>query len=296
MKIAVVGAHGVVGRATIPLLLERGFFVRGIGPRAGASVTTECDRFEFVTGDILNCEQMYEAISGFDVVIHLATAVPKPGPVMDWSKNDIIRRQGTASLLQACARARVPRYIQQSVTMLYRAGGSTWLDEDSELAPNAVLESAFDMEFLVREAGSAWIILRGGLLYGPSTGREAGWFAQARSGKLRVPGDGSDFASFLHQDDFGAAICNACDARTMERKIFNIVDDEPATWRTVFDFVASRARAAMPPIGGPVIFPSQRVRNARAKAALKWAPKYRSYREGLTQSLEITKIAAGRVQ
>ena len=101
MKIAVVGAHGVVGRATIPLLLERGFFVRGIGPRAGASVTAECDRLEFVTGDILNCERMYEVVWGFDVVIHLATAVPKPGPAMDWSKNDIIRRQGTASVCQS---------------------------------------------------------------------------------------------------------------------------------------------------------------------------------------------------
>ena len=195
-----------------------------------------------------------------DVVIHLATAVPKPGPAMDWSKNDIIRRQGTASLLQACARARVPRYIQQSVAMLYRAGGSTWLDEDSELAPNAVLESAFEMETLVREAKLAWIILRGGLLYGPSTGRETGWFAQARSGKLRVPGDGSNFASFLHQDDFGAAICSACDAPRMEGKIFNIVDDEPATWRAVFDFVASRAGAATPTIG--VLVP---VRHRRAQ-------------------------------
>lgn len=279
MKIAVVGAHGVVGSATLPLLLAQGFYVRAVDPRPRGTTLASQERLELVAGDILNESQMLAAVDGCDIVIHVATAIPKPGPAMDWSKNDAIRRQGTLNLLAACAKTNVQRYIQQGVSMLYRAGGRDWLDENSEISPGKILESAADMESYVKKSTIPWTILRAGLLYGPSTGRDGGWVQQAREGTLRIPGDGGDYISLIHQDDLASAIREACTAPATG--IFNIVDDTPVTWRELFDFIAARVGAVLPQANGNLNFPSQRVSNRRARTVLNWAPSYPSYREGL---------------
>ncbi len=69
--------------------------------------------------------------------MHLATAIPR-GPGGDWSRNDRIRREGTANLLAAAAAQGVRRYVQQSIVMLYGDTGSTLVDESAPLQPGPV--------------------------------------------------------------------------------------------------------------------------------------------------------------
>ena len=57
-------------------------------------------------------------LQGCDVALHLATAIPAPGPQRDWSRNDRIRREGTRNLLAAAQEAGMRRYAQQSITLL----------------------------------------------------------------------------------------------------------------------------------------------------------------------------------
>src|ERR1700731_1492629 len=57
-------------------------------------------------------------------------------------------------------------------------------------------------------------------------------------------------------------------------RTLNVVDDEPVTWRKLLGFVAERAGAPPPQDNGPVVFPSQRVSNQRAKAALECFENY----------------------
>ena len=280
MKVAVIGASGVIGRVTVPVLLAQGFSVRAVNPSPGQPMEAIDGELELTTGNILDSDDMLRAVSGCDIAVHVATSVPKPGPVRDWSTNDAIRRQGTVNLLQACAKHKVKHYVQQSVAMLYDAGGDGWLDETSPIRPTEALKSAVDMEMHVRDSEVPWTILRGGTLYGPSTGREGGWLQQARDGSLRLPSDGTDFASLVHQDDLAAAMAAACIKRP-RNCILNVVDDEPVRWRELYGFVAERAGTAQPQENGPVVYPSQRVSNRRAKAALEWRPGYPSYREGL---------------
>ncbi|MGH8240607.1 MAG: hypothetical protein ACREXP_26820 [Steroidobacteraceae bacterium] len=45
------------------------------------------------------------------------------------------------------------------------------------------------MEAAVVESDLDWVILRGGLFYGPGTGFDDDWFARARAGKLRLPAE-----------------------------------------------------------------------------------------------------------
>jgi len=62
-----------------------------------------------------------------------------------------------------------------------------------------------------------------------------------------------------------------------------VADDGPARWREVLEYVTTSAGAEPPQPGGPTGFPSFRVRNARAREALAWAPFYPSYRQGLVR-------------
>jgi nucleoside-diphosphate-sugar epimerase len=136
-----------------------------------------------------------------------------------------------------------------------------------------------DMEAQVFRPGLDWIVLRGGMMYGPDTGCEAHWLEQAQAGELRVPGDGAAYLSLIHQHDFAQAVCRTC--RTAAGAVFNVVDDEPVRWMESFDFIAREAGARLPDKGGSQPFPSQRVANALTKPGIGWQPHYRSYREGL---------------
>jgi nucleoside-diphosphate-sugar epimerase len=123
-------------------------------------------------------------------------------------------------------------------------------------------------------------LLRGGLFYGPGTGFDDDWFARARAGKLRLPGDGSDWVSLVHIADMAAATVAAVE-RWPSRRPLMLADERPVQWGDLFAYVAAVAGASAPQPGGRMGFPSFRVRNVRAREALAWAPLYPDYRAGL---------------
>ena len=81
--------------------------------------------------------------------------------------------------------------------MVNAAGGDAWADEDTVYAPeqeslaSRAIAAALAMEDAVQRSELDWLILRGGLFYGPGTGFDDDWFARARAGRLRLPGDGA---------------------------------------------------------------------------------------------------------
>lgn len=138
------------------------------------------------------------------------------------------------------------------------------------------------MEDSVRESTLDWCVLRGGLFYGPGTGFDDDWFDRARSGRLRLPGDGDDYVSLVHIVDMAAATVRAIE-RWPSRRALIVADDQPATWREVFGYIAASVGAEPPQPGGRPAFPSWRARNERAKEALSWRPFYPSYHSGLVR-------------
>src|SRR5258706_16076017 len=124
MRIAVIGATGVLGRHLLPRLIERGHAVC-----ATARKEADLDRLkrvgaEAVPADIFDPASLRAAVVNCDAAIHAATSIPTPAGGSDWAVNDRIRRDGTANLIAACRAERVGRYVQQSVAMLH-AGADT---------------------------------------------------------------------------------------------------------------------------------------------------------------------------
>jgi len=288
MKIAVVGANGVYGRHLVPRLVAAGHAVRALVRRPETAVAARACGAEVRQADIYDAGSLEAALAGGELCVNLATAVPggasgRGSP----AANDRLRREGAPLLIAACRRAGVGRLLQQGICWV-GAAGETPADETHRFeavgdGPGmASIRAAQAMEEAVRDSWLDWAILRGGLFYGPGTGADEGWFAQARSGELTLPGDGSGFASFVHIADMAAATAAAV-GRWPSRQALIVADDMPLRWRDVFGHVAALAGAAPPRAGGPERFPAFRMSNGLARKTLGWAPRYPDIRAGLAR-------------
>jgi len=280
MRIAVLGATGVLGRNVVPRLLAAGHeVVAAVRNDHGARLVQNFGA-RAKRGDILDAGSLSSIVGGCDAALHLATAIPKPGPKMDWSLNDRIRTDGTRNLIKACRAENVRHYVQQSIAMIL-GGSDEWRDEDGPvLADHAVYRSAVEMENLVRDSDLDWRIVRGGLFYGPGTGREELYRAALAKGELRLPGDGSAYVSLIHVADMAAAVVAATQAPT-SRLTVNAVDDHPATYAELFGFLAAQAGTPPAAPGSPPGMASFRIGNQLAKQRLGWRPFYPDFRAGM---------------
>jgi nucleoside-diphosphate-sugar epimerase len=288
LQIAIVGATGVYGRHLLPRLRASGHRLRALVRNpAAASVAAACGA-ELVTADIFDEASLRVGLEGCDLAINLATSLPSPTSQGDYAKNDQLRREGTATWVRACRAAGVTRILQQSIAMTHAGGGASWADEDTlhpvvgEGIAAEAIAAVRAMEQTIAASGLDWLVLRGGLFYGPGTGFDEDWFARARAGKLRLPERGADFVSLVHIADMAAATVKAI-YRWPARQALIIADDEPAQWSDLFGYVCMLSGSTAPQPGGRALMPSFRVRNRRARDLLSWNPSYASYREGLVR-------------
>jgi nucleoside-diphosphate-sugar epimerase len=285
--VAVLGATGVYGRHLVPRLVARGHRVRALVRRPEAAAIAAACGAELRVADVFDAASLRAGLAGCDVAINLATSLPGPSGRGDYAANDRVRREGTPIWVRACRDAGVSRIVQQSIALVNAGAGDAWADEDTVFrgqqdVAGLAIAAALAMEETVRESGLDWIILRGGLFYGPGTGFDDEWFARARAGKLRLPADGGDWVSLVHIADMAEATIAAL-ARWPSRRALIVSDDEPARWRDVFAYVAAIAGVAPPERGGRLGLPSCRVSNRRAREQLSWTPVYANYRVGLAR-------------
>jgi nucleoside-diphosphate-sugar epimerase len=287
-SVAVLGATGVYGRHLVPRLVARGHRVRALVRRPEAAAMVTACGAELHRADVFDLASLRAGLAGCEVGINLATALPGPRGGGDFALNDRVRREGTPIWVRACREAGVSRVVQQSIAMVNAAAGDAWGDEDTVFPPGGddvaarAIAAAVAMEDTVRGSNLDWLVLRGALFYGPGTGFDDEWFARARAGKLRLPGDGNDWVSLVHNADMATATVAVLERWPSCRALI-VADDQPARWRDLFAYVAAMAGAPAPEPGGRLGFPSFRVRNQGARDALSWSPSYPDHRAGLVR-------------
>jgi nucleoside-diphosphate-sugar epimerase len=128
------------------------------------------------------------------------------------------------------------------------------------------------MEAMVRAidpARASWCILRGGFFVGPGT-RQDETVERLWAGSLKVPGDGSNWVSFVHVADYAAAVDIALHSPVTG--IFN-VNADPIRNGDYLDRLADAVGAPRPARDPDAPLPrSFRCSNAAARAALGWSP------------------------
>jgi nucleoside-diphosphate-sugar epimerase len=175
--------------------------------------------------------------------------------------------------------------------------GSSWIDEGTPQRPAPLgagdADVARHLLALRDERGLDVVFVALGLVYGPG-----GLFERALlDPRSRVVGWGGNYLSCVQVDDAARAVAAALQRGTAGTT-YLAVDDEPMTQRAVADAAADAAgrprpgTASLGLAGARVGFPlarslaaSQRVRNARAKAELGWAPRFPTVRDGVWTAL-----------
>ncbi|MEZ5953326.1 MAG: SDR family NAD(P)-dependent oxidoreductase [Hyphomonas sp.] len=186
-----------------------------------------------------------------------------------------------------------------STTGVYGDLKGGWAFEDSALAPasgRARARVLAETQWRERAGGRLSIVRLPGI-YGP--GRSP--FDRLRDGTAqRVVKPGQVF-SRVHVEDIASGL-GALMHRPGASGVFHLCDDEPAPPQDVTAYAATLlgldpppevaiGEAGLSPMAASFYAECKRVSNARAKAALGWRPKYRTYREGLTAILAAERAA-----
>jgi nucleoside-diphosphate-sugar epimerase len=220
VRVLVTGGSGVLGRASIPLLREAGHTVDAPG-------RTELDLFD--------PEAVAAAVADNDAIAHLATRIPPPERLDDreaWRDTDRLRAEATPILVDAALAASVKWFLFPSIAFVYPESGE--VDESTPVADTvpAMLLSALEAErHVARFDGDdrRGVVLRLGVLYGPSIGKE-------------MPAERwAAYGATLRIEDAGRAIAAATE---IPGGVYNVVSDgervsnarfrDSARWRPEF--------------------------------------------------------------
>jgi len=217
MRVVVTGAAGFIGSHVADRLLSDGHDVTGIDAftayyaRArkedNLRSAMETGRFRFVEAD-LRSDDLTDLMSGADCVVHEAAMAGLP---LSWTDIDgyaTCNVVGTARLLDAAARASVPRFVHISTSSVY--GRNAVGDEDSPcepISPYGITKLA--AEHLVHAYEQAYelpaVILRYFSVYGPRQRPDMAYhmfIERLRHGlPITVFGDGSQSRSNTYVSD-----------------------------------------------------------------------------------------------
>ena len=235
-------------------------------------------------------------------MINELTALTKaPARYADMEPTNVLRRHGSANLVEVARLVGAKRFLTQSIFFGYgyRDFGSTVITEDAPFGSpqgdrtDSVLAALVSAETQAQSLpGVVGIALRYGLFYGGDVDNYVGML---RRRALPVPTGQRGTLALIHHDDAATATVAALERGTAGA--YNIVDDRPTTWRELIEGIAlSRnaprpiplpgwvLRAAAPYAGKMMTGVNMHVSNAKAKRELGWTPRYPTFREGLADS------------
>lgn len=307
MRVFVAGATGVIGRPLVSRLISAGHEVAGTTRTEARAATLRAAGADAVVLDALDAPALRAAVLAArpDVVVNQLTDLSAPLNPRRYGRwltsTQRLRREATATLLDAARDAGARRLVVQSVSFVTAAEGPPVLDEDAPLLSGApeLTEAVAAMEASVTgAAGIEGLVLRYGYFYGPGTAfAPGGQNAElVRRRRFPVVGSGEGRWSFVHVDDAADATVLAL-APGGPTGVLNVVDDEPAPMREWLPALA-QALGAPPPrtvpvwlaklAAGPfVVHGGTAMRgasNARARERLGWRPAHASWRDGFAET------------
>lgn len=218
MKVLVIGGCGFIGSHVVDTLLTKGVEVRVLD-RKPERFRAPLPGVDYVMCDLSDTAQIYEALTGIDAVVHLAsTTVPATSnldPAADINGNlvamvrllDVMRSVGVRKMI----------YLSSGGTV-YGVPQSDPVKESHPLNPissygivKVAIENYLFMEHKLH--GLQHVVLRASNPYGPRQGHTGiqglvgtHLWRLARNEPIEVWGDGSVVRDFLHVRDL-AALC-----------------------------------------------------------------------------------------
>jgi len=256
--VAVTGATGFVGGHVVRALLDRGWQVRALSrSRDKAAGLREREGVSVVAGDINDAEALDELCRGCDAMVHLVGIIREA----KGQRFDTLHVQATQSVLAACKRHRVARYVHMSALGV------------ADEAKTKYQKTKFKAEQEVRASGLDWTIFRPSLIHGPggeftqmlaqwSRGEIAPWigipYFRRPETEPRVPLGGVDYVDPEVQPivvtDVAAYFADALERPNTVGEIFNLVGSQRMSWPAMLEYVhehVPHAKEGLAPLWAP---------------------------------------------
>lgn len=307
MKFLITGGCGFIGRAYANRLLAEGdHSVRVLDNLSGGSIADLREVGEIThlsagddfsdwsaplalhVGDILDPEAIGRALTGAEIVIHLAANTGVPQSVADPMQDCRTNVLGVLNMLEGCRAAAVERFVFAS------SGAPLGVQTpplNEKMAPRPA--SPYGASKLAGEGycsayyhcfGIETVTLRFGNVYGEGSGKKgsvvAKFIKQALAGeRLEIYGDGSQTRDFIHISDLVQAIHRASLVPGIGGEVFQIASASETTVSEITDVlleVLASQGVARPEVYNGATRDGDVARNfsdtSKARRMLDWTP------------------------
>ena len=300
----VTGGAGFIGSHLVEGLLARACRVRVLDDFStgnAANLEQLEGRIELVRGSVTDPAATLRAVSGCDVVFHLAALPSVQKSVEEPQLVHEITATGTLQILDAARRQGVRRVV-------YAASSSAYGDQPGEqrtetdallpLSPYAAAKLAGEhyCQAFTAVYGLETVRLRFFNVFGPRqdarspySGVIALFIAAMAAGRTpTIFGDGQQARDFVYVENVVQAMLRASSAPVASGKVYNIGNGESTTILKLVEDLNALLGAAIrptfaPPRAGDVRFSQADI--SRARADLGYTPQV-SFREGLSRTLK----------
>ena len=242
----VTGAGGFLGRYIAEQLLARGERVRGFA--RGDYPELRESGIEVMRGDIRDANQVAEACRDVDTVFHTAAIAGIWGP---WKRFYEINTLGTKNVIAACRKQGVSRLVFSSSPSVTFDGKDQINVDESAPYPQTWLchyphtkAMAEESVLAANDSSLMTCALRPHLIWGPRDQHLIPRLIdRARSGKLRIVGDGKNLVDMVYVENAAKAHIQAADAMgpdaSVNGKSYFISQGDPVNcWNWINEILA----------------------------------------------------------
>jgi UDP-glucose 4-epimerase len=289
----VTGGSGYIGTHVVDALIDAGCNVRVLDPKPPHRADAE-----WVPVDVLDTDGLTVALTGADVIFHLAAIADVNDVIADPTLAIQVNTLGTARVLEAARRAEAGRVVLASTVWVYAATTGDVVDESSLFDPNTdrhlYVTSKVAAEMACRDYhtlyGRPYTILRYGIPYGPRMRDNcvvAAFMKRSMRGEpLRIDGDGSQERFFVYVEDLAQAHVKALDDVAVN-ETFNIEGARPVSIREIAESVCSLVGTGAVEFGParPGDLKARVVSSDKAREMLGWQPTT-TFADGLARTYE----------
>jgi len=249
MEVLITGGNGLLGRHAVSALDERGDNVRVLVLEDEDASALEERGVAIHRGDIRRPEQMAEAMSDVDAVLHLAGMMGVWRPLAEYESVNVT---GTENVCRA-ALVEGARVVHISSWTVYGMDLGAPAREDVPLAPfpepYALTKAAGDLavQRMIREDGLLATIIRPGTFFGAGDRLHFGRIAdRLRAGKGVIVGRGDNALPFVYVTDVVQGLLLALDNERAIGQAYNITHDRPLTQEQLLHAIAREVGASAP--------------------------------------------------
>ncbi|HUF66959.1 MAG TPA: complex I NDUFA9 subunit family protein [Gemmatimonadaceae bacterium] len=221
MRILITGGTGLIGRATVDVLLRHGHQARVLSRHAGAGPR---DGLTAISGSVTDPASLAGAADECDAVLHVTGIVREDPPEVTFERVNV---QGTSNVIAEAERAGVRRFVY--VSSLGANRGSSGYHRSKRKG-----------EELARRFTGEWVIVRPGNVYGPGDDVISRLLEWVRTSPVvPVLGTGEDAFQPVWAGDVAAALVAILERDDMAGRVLEVAGPDRTTLNGLLDLMVT---------------------------------------------------------